>query len=135
MSYVFNGVGHKHKNSVDTSNVNKLNLWNRFTINNSNSSSSKNNEVGEVHFPFNGDYDYDYTNNQKVYTSWRDWQNNYPNLTGEKQLDNCDAWIKNADNLALGEGECKDPDRLYTRFWFSCFPHSIGYYSDGHLNN
>ena len=110
-----------------------LNLWEKFTFG-TYSNIANYGSVGNVHFPYNGASDYDYSNTTKVYTNWRDWLN-YPNIDGNFVLDNNNAWLTNAGNNLLGSGENKDPDRLYTRFWFYLMPHITGYTEDGYLNN
>ena len=110
-----------------------LNLWEKFSLG-TYSNTANYGSIGNVHFPYNGASDYDYSNTTKVYTNWRDWLN-YPNIDGNFVLDNNNAWLKNAGNNLLGSGENKDPDRLYTRFWFYLMPHITGYTEDGYLNN
>ena len=110
-----------------------LNLWEKFSLG-TYSNTANYGSVGNVHFPYNGASDYDYSNTTKVYTNWRDWLN-YPNIDGNFILDNNNAWLTNAGNNLLGSGENKDPDRLYTRFWFYLMPHITGYTEDGYLNN
>ena len=113
--------------------LDSLNLWERYCLTDYNSIGDYA-SVGNVHFPFNASDGYNYDNKSKVYSSWRDWLN-YPNLTGEKQLDDSNAWLLHEANANLDEDENKDSDRLFMRFWFSLFPNQSGYYKDGHLNN
>ena len=110
-----------------------LNLWEKFSLG-TYSNTANYGSIGNVHFPYNGASDYDYSNTTKVYTNWRDWLN-YPNIDGNFVLDNNNAWLTNTGNNLLGSGENKDPDRLYTRFWFYLMPHITGYTEDGYLNN
>ena len=110
-----------------------LNLWEKFSLG-TYSNTANYGSIGNVHFPYNGASDYDYSNTTKVYTNWRDLLN-YPNIDGNFVLDNNNAWLTNAGNNLLGSGENKDPDRLYTRFWFYLMPHITGYTEDGYLNN
>ena len=110
-----------------------LNLWEKFTFG-TYSNTANYGSVGNVHFPYNGASDYDYSNTTKVYTNWRDWLN-YPNIDGNFVLDNNNAWLTNAGNNLLGSDENKSPDRLYVRFWFYLMPHITGYTEDGYLNN
>ncbi len=119
--------------SINPNNYNNLNYWEKFMLG---TYSNKENyaSVGNIHFPFNGKNDYDYSTTDKVYTNWKEWLN-YPNIKGDFQLDNNNAWLENAGNNELGVGENKDPDRLYTRFWFYLMPHIEGYTKDGYLNN
>jgi hypothetical protein len=69
----------------------KLNYWEKFTLIDKNSR-SHNSGVGYVHYPFNGEFDYDYSNENRVYTHWENWLN-YPNLNGTKVKSNNKAWM------------------------------------------
>ena len=126
-----------NKNNYNVNSIsdyNKLKLVQKFFINSYNNSNSNFAGVGNIHFPFNGESDYDYSNTKKVYTNWRDWLN-YPNISGNFVLDNNNAWSKNAGNDKLDSNQNKAPDRLYSRFWFYLMPHINGYTTDGYLNN
>jgi len=68
---------------------------------------------GNVHFAPNSDSDYDWGNRSKVYSSWKDWLNNYPDLKGEKKLVNAASW---------GNGNTA----AHHKWWFSCIPHVKG---------
>ena len=118
---------------IDKNDYKKLSYWEKFTLN---TYSNKKNysSVGNVHFPFNGEYDYDYDNDVKVYSNWKEWLN-YPNIEGNFELFNSDAWFYNAGNDELGEDEEQDADRLFIRFWLYLMPHIDGYTEDGHFNN
>lgn len=118
---------------IDQSNYNKLNYWEKFTLG-IYSNSKDYASVGNIHFPFNSEKSYDYSNETKIYTNWQEWLN-YPNVNGDFKLDNNTAWLNNAGNDKLGENENKDPDRLYSRFWFYLMPHIEGYTEDGYYNN
>ncbi len=120
-------------NDINDTEFNKLDLWSRFSMT-SYQSSGGNSGVGNVHFPFNGAADYDYTNKNSVNTNWKDWLN-YPNLGNNKELNNDQAWVTFEPNLLLGEDEEKDPDRLYIRFWYYLMPHIEGRTEDGYYNN
>ena len=121
--------------NIDKTNYNNLNLWEKFTLGTYSNSNAQNfSSVGNVHFPFNGTRDYDYTNEEKVYTNWKEWLN-YPNINGNFELDNNSAWLNNAGNDKLDDSQNKDPDRLYTRFWFYLMPHIEGYTKEGYYNN
>ena len=123
----------KYYHDSDPNDYQSLNVWNRFSMINS-ESEGQNAGVGNVHFPFNGEADYDYTNSNSVYTTWRDWLN-YPNLTGNKELSNSDAWLYFPENMTLGDDQDHDPDRLYMRFWYYLMPHVEGRTVDGYYNN
>ena len=107
-----------------------LNDWQKFLLGCRNNADSELSGVGDVHFPFNGAYDYDYENTAMVPTNWREWEH-YPELTGEFLPDNCSAWLDHEINLRLTDEDNQDPDRLYTRFWFSLMPHIEGRSADG----
>ena len=111
----------------------QLNLWEKFNLSDYNNAGTYQ-SVGTVHHPFNARNGYDYNNSNQVYTNWRDWYD-YPSFNNSLQLDNQSAWMNHSINNLLGEGEEKDPDRLYMRMWFYLMPHSTGYTEDGHLNN
>ena len=112
---------------------NKLNLWNKFSMTNY-QSNGQNAGVGNVHFPYNGVRDYDYSNTTMVYSNWKDWLN-YPNLTNTKELSNNDAWMTFEPNTTLGPDDDKDPNRLYIRFWYYLMPHIEGRTVDGYYHN
>lgn len=136
MSKAFNGTTFNYNKTFDDTTEEKfraLNLWEQFSMTSS-ESSGKNSGIGNVHWPYNAEKDYDYTNNKKVYSYWKNWLN-YPNLSGKKVLSDQSAWIKWKGNTSLGADQNKDPDRLYMRLWFYLFPHIPGVTEDGHLNN
>ena len=113
----------------------ELNEWEKFTLIDSKSKGG-NAGVGNIHFPFNGINDYDYSNTNEVYSNWEYWLN-YPNITGVKKKYNNDAWMKFKGNEKLmnDTDECQDPDRLYVRFWMYLLPHVDGFTKTGQLNN
>ena len=126
------------ENDINISSVekyNQLNWWEKFTLNKYANSGSYT-SVGNVHFPYNGEWDYNYENQGNVNTNWREWIN-YPNISGNFQSDNCDGFLNHEINNRLYNtwGECTDPDRLYMRFWLYLMPHITGYTEDGYLNN
>ncbi len=106
--------------------VEKMNLWNRFVLCNRNYDGVAG--CGNVHFSPNSTYDYDWRNETPVMSSWRDWCDNYPNLTGEAELTSCYAYIP------LGIGE-RDACRLHHRWWFYCMPHVAGVTEDGYSHS
>ena len=136
MSQVFNGTYFRYgKNYEDYTeeDFKNLNLWEQFSMT-SKESNGDNSGIGNVHYPFNGTKDYDYTNDKQVYSYWKNWLN-YPDLSGKKTLSDSSAWLDWSENKKLGEDENKDPDRLYMRLWFYLFPHVEGVTNDGYQNN
>ena len=109
----------------------RLNDWQKFLLGSRNNADSELSGVGDIHFPFNGAYDYDYGNSAAVPTNWREWEK-YPEITGEFVPDNCSAWLDHEINRRLTDEDNQDPDRLYTRFWFSLMPHIEGRSADGY---
>ena len=63
-------------------NYEALSYWEKFTLID-NCSQGHNSGVGNVHFPFNGVSDYDYSNDNKVYSYLENWLH-YPYLKGTK---------------------------------------------------
>lgn len=51
-----------------------------------------------------------------------DWMNNYPNLTGEKEIVSKEDW---------GNGDM----RLHHKWWFSCIPHMNGQNTTNGIKN
>ena len=127
------GIGYDVVDIDSVDSYSQLNLWDKFALNDY-SNASNYSSVGNVHFTFNSQSSYDYSNLENRYTNWRDWLN-YPNVEGNFVLDNSDAWMNYPMNTSLDSDQNKDPDRLYMRFWFSLMPHIEGYTSDGYLNN
>ena len=113
----------------------KLSYWEKFILIDK-YSRSHNSGVGNVHYPFNGNSDYDYSNTKKVFTNWESWLN-YPNLNGSKIKGNNKAWMNFSGNARIlkDSSQNQNPDRLYVRFWMYLFPHIDGYTQDGFLNN
>jgi hypothetical protein len=137
-SFAFNGERYSYDKVYDDTDQDKydeLNYWEKFSLINKNSK-GENAGVGNIHFPFNGETDYDYSNDKEVYSNWEYWEN-YPNITGEKKKYNNDAWMsfKGNENITNDTNSCQDPDRLYIRFWMYLLPHIDGYTETGHLNN
>ena len=138
ISFAFSGDRNTYGMEYDDDTQEKyeaLNEWEKFTLIDS-KSKGQNAGVGNIHFPFNGINDYDYSNTNEVYTNWEYWQN-YPNITGVKKKYNNDAWMKFEGNLKLinDTNENQDPDRLYVRFWMYLLPHIDGFTKTGQLNN
>ena len=136
ISFGFSGDYNKYTDNVITQEeYNKFNYWEKFTLINKNTKNG-NAGVGNVHFPFNGISDYDYSNTNQVYSYWESWLD-YPNINGAKKLSNNKAWMELSENVKILQDpeEEKNPDRLYVRFWMYLFPHIDGYTEEGHLNN
>jgi hypothetical protein len=78
--------------------------------------------IGNVHFPPNGEKDYDWTNKNKVMSFADNWKN-YPNVKEEnpREMD-CSEW--GCEHLG------------YMKWWFGHLPHFSGINpEDGKLNN
>lgn len=85
--------------------------WNRFTLHDKMWPDGA--ACGNTHYAPNSDSDYDYGNDRYVWSTHRDWLENYPNLTGEKEWVNCSEW---------GNGDT----RLFHNWWFEHIPHVAG---------
>ena len=136
ISFGFSGDYNKYTDNVITQEeYNKFNYWEKFTLINKNTKNG-NAGVGNVHFPFNGISDYDYSNTNQVYSYWESWLD-YPNINGAKKLSNNKAWMELSENVKILQDpeEEQNPDRLYVRFWMYLFPHIDGYTAKGQLNN
>ena len=126
---------HKQYNDYTQKDYENLNYWEKFTLIDK-YSRSHNAGVGNIHYPFNGYSDYDYSNDTKVYSNWESWLN-YPNLNGTKKKSNNKAWMDFPGNIKIIKDTLQNlhPDRLYVRFWMYLLPHIDGYTEDGFLNN
>ena len=135
MNMVFNRevVNYSKKyNDLNDETYNNLTLWEKFNL----SSYQTNGNyvgVGNVHYPFNAEKDYDYSNEKKVYSNWESWLE-YPELSLEQKLSDSSSWLNFGPNSHFNE-EDKFPDRMYIRFWMYLFPHADGFTSDGFYNN
>ncbi|MFA6483250.1 MAG: alpha-amylase family glycosyl hydrolase [Bacteroidales bacterium] len=78
--------------------------------------------IGNIHFPPNGDHDYDWVNKTPVTTCADGW-NYYPDIKSDMtRTVDCSEW------------QCSHEG--YMRWWFSHIPHFAGINAaDGHLNN
>jgi len=127
-----------NKEQIDVSTeekFNKLNYYEKFTLTDYNSIGDISG-VGNIHYPFNGTFDYDYSNTTFVKSNWETWLD-YPNVKYEFKEYNNKAWLEyNLNKKILADSnENQDSDRLYSRFWLSLIPHIEGYTSDGYYNN
>lgn len=129
MSHTFTGgtdcVGYR-EGEWNGKRIEEMNLWQRFVLANRNFDGVAG--CGNVHFSPNSVSDYDWKNEKLVESNWRDWMDNYPNLTGAHEPTNLSAYIP------LGIGE-KDACRLHHRWWFYCMPHAEGRTADGYSHS
>jgi hypothetical protein len=102
--------------------IQEMDTWERFTV--IDRRSPGNAAVGYSHFAPNSQDDYDWGNTTYVYSSWRDWVNNFPNLTGQKELVNVTTWHT---------GTCLNRD--WHTWWFTAFPHVQGRDAKGFSHN
>lgn len=100
----------------------KMNLWQKFILAKRNWDGTT--ACGNVHFSPNSLTDYDWKNPEPILSTWRDWHDHYPNLTGEAELFDPSVY------LPKGIGE-PHACRLHHRWWFSCMPHAEGRTDDG----
>jgi hypothetical protein len=105
----------------------KLNLWQKFSLAKRNYDGTA--ACGNVHFSPNSLSDYDWKNPEPVLSTWRDWLENYPDLTGDAELFDPSAYIPGGLNCE------KHACRLHHRWWFSCMPHAAGFTPDGYSNS
>lgn len=86
--------------------------------------------VGTAHDPFNAPLGVDYIRNNRTYasTSENDWYN-FPEMTGDRISENCDAWgcpeVGNYHPISSYN---------YLKWWYDHMPHVPGF-KDGRLNN
>lgn len=92
-------------------------LWARFTRYDQTTPGMA--QVGTIHFPPNGQKDYDYGNTRMVASACDDWYN-FPNLTGATRQVNNTEW----------GGEI----RVYTNWWLKHLP-KVGGHTNGIVNN
>lgn len=77
--------------------------------------------VGNIHFPVNGQTDYDYANPRFVLSTADDWLT-YPRLTGIRRPISSDAWRRGGD-----------PHVEYLDWFYARLPHAPGRAPDGKL--
>ena len=104
-----------------------MNLWQKFILAKRNYDGTA--ACGNVHFSPNSVRDYDWKNPDPVLSTWRDWQENYPDLTGQAELFDPSVYIP------LGMDCEKHACRLHHRWWFSCMPHADGVTHEGGYSN
>ena len=103
---------------------NRTNAWSTFTLIDKNAPGLG--AVGNVHYPVNGQSDYDWANTNFVWSTCDAWLN-YPNLTNAPRLVDYHEWA----------GDDPDISRCYLNWWYSHFPHVSGKAPapDDRLNN
>jgi hypothetical protein len=101
------------------SGTNVQHLWDRFTKHDKIAPGRA--ACGNVHFPPNGTFDYNYSNTNSVVSSADDWLLNYPGFQQITHTFNAAEW-----NFA---------HRQYLQWWFRHMPREPGRYADGKLNN
>lgn len=94
------------------------NDWERFTL--YDKVAPGRSACGNVHWAPNSQGDYDWGNKTYVWSTCDDWLD-YPSLTGEKRLVNCDEW---------GGGDI----RGHHKWWLTHLPHALGQ-TNSHQNN
>jgi hypothetical protein len=102
--------------------VNQDNSWNKFTLLDRDAPSMGG--VGFVHFPVNGQSDYDWGNPRFVLSNADDWYN-YPDFQGITRSINYQEW--SAPGL--------DWQRDYLNWWYDHMPHMVGRGPDFFLNS
>ena len=109
-----------------------LNPWERFVLNDYANSGALNG-IGNIHFPFNARYDYDYSNDRATRTTFLEWRDfGLEDAAGDFISTNRMMW----DSSPYNDGGPNLPGgRYFTRFWLSLFPHETGYTKDGYLKN
>lgn len=102
----------------------ELTMWERYTgyVKNYNKFDPGKANIGNIHFPPNGEFDYNWKNTKKVWTYADEWFN-YPNVKEKKaRLIDCSEW--NCEHIG------------YMKWWFTHIPHYAGVNpKDGKLNN
>ncbi|WP_156032862.1 hypothetical protein [Prevotella sp. 10(H)] len=102
----------------------ELTMWERYTgyVKNYDKFDKGNSNIGNIHFPPNGEKDYDWSNKTPVYSYADEWVN-YPDIKEKKgRIMDCSEW--NCSHIG------------YMKWWFSHTPHFKGLDPvNGKLNN
>lgn len=118
--------GHRAESVMDHSYglraPNRDNAWNAFSLIDRNAADQG--SIGDVHFPVNGDSDYDYCNERFVLSDCDCWYS-YPDLDCPRRLVNCDEWSPAR----------VDPHREYMLWYYGHMPSMPGVGTDFHLAN
>ena len=100
----------------------RINAWSAFTLLDKDSPGLGG--VGNVHFPVNGESDYDYANPRAVVSAADDWYN-YPAFQGLTRSFNYHEWSP----------DDADSQRQYLNWWYDHMPHASGRGPDFYLMN
>ena len=100
----------------------RVNAWSAFTLLDKDAPGLG--AVGNVHFPVNGESDYDYGNPRVVVSDADDWYN-YPNFQGLTRSFNYHEWSP----------DDADSQRQYLNWWYDHMPHISGRGPDYFLMN
>lgn len=102
----------------------RINAWSAFALPDRNAPGLGG--VGNVHYPVNGESDYDYANPNTVASAADDWTN-YPNFLGLTRSFDFHEWSPDET----------DPQRDYLNWWYAHLPHFPGKAPapDDRLNN
>jgi hypothetical protein len=118
--------GHRSENvmvhSYGSWQANRNHMWNRFSLLDRDAPGLGG--VGNVHFPVNGESDYDYANARFVDSNADAWLN-YPNLNDTTRSINFRTWSR----------QSADPQREYLKWWYGHMPHVPGRAPDFYLSN
>ena len=116
----------------------KLNDWEKYVLTNYSNKGTLNG-VGNVHFPWNADTNYDYYDcTNKVQTMYANWIDvDLDNMGENIKTVNDSPWMKWDKNVALlsSQTENHDRGRLWPRYWLYLLPRKPGYTKDGYLKN
>lgn len=98
-------------------NTDQTTEWNRFTLLNKDANGKS--SCGNIHLPYNGLFDYDFSNKTSVLSRCEDWLN-FPSTKGEVKTQNCDAW------------SCTHYG--YMKYWLTHLPYRTGMSNNRHNN-
>lgn len=101
---------------------NRENTWNAFTL--QDRQVPDEGSIGNVHFPVNGQWDYDYANPRFVFSDCDDWYT-YPDLPGNRRYINYEEWSPDGFEV----------QRDYLNWWYDHMPHMTGKGYDQYLAN
>ncbi len=118
--------GHRAENNLDhvygPREPNRDTTWSAFCLQDRQAEGEG--SIGDVHFPVNGETDYDYANPRYVLSDCDDWYS-YPDLPGNRR------WINFHEWSPAGE----DPQREYLDWWYDHMPHVPSKGNDQYLAN
>lgn len=115
-----------YNDKLTFSSYNELSTWQKFYLCKFGTTSDASfYGVGKVHFAPNSRWDYEWDNNSPVLSTWIDWKNNYPNLTGETAEFTSSLYLDKSISA----------NEAHKRWWFSMMPHYTGRDNDGYSHN